>query len=141
MRAPRASANSFYCPSCLKEDWCNECSDGSICFDVTEKHGISGSAEQQVMHIFVFGLECGQELEVQREFKDECDPLWEPWMTCGRPTVITKDCPEVILVVPGRYRIHTEHVEPELDPEHVRIQATKIGVEFAKLRLQQQCCC
>lgn len=141
MRVPRSSANSLYCAENLKSDWCNTCSDGSICFDVTEKHGIATASEPQVLHLFVFGLEHCQELEVQREFRDDCDPLWAPWVTCGKPTILTCANPEALLLVPGRYRIHTEAVYPELDPEHVRIQATKIGIEYAKCRLQQQCCC
>lgn len=138
---PRTGANAYFCDNEYLKN-CNRCSDGSICFDVGEKHNITGGeGECQVVHIYVFGLEEGQELEVQREFKDPCDPLWGPWLTCGKRTILTCDCPETMLVVPGRYRVHVENIEPPLDPEHVRIHATNMSTKFAQLRLQQQCCC
>lgn len=141
MRVPRASAQQILCPG---SEGCDCFDDGTIRVDVGTPSDLADCACFYAQHIYVFGLCEGQTLTVDREWKDPCDPLWGPWITCGRALTLTQCDPEALLTVPGRYRINLlqEGCE-ELDPEHVRVQVTKIPAASAALRLQERatCCC
>ena len=142
MRVPRASANQMLCST---EDSCSCFDDGTIRVDVSAGHVMGHPGVFHAQHIYVFGLCEGQILWVDREWRDDCDPMWGPWMNCGKPVQLTQCSPETILTVPGRYRIIMAQEDgcPELDPEHVRVQVTEIPSASASLRLQEKqlCCC
>lgn len=138
MRPPVSAADRVHCgdPSI-----CSCFDDGRLKLHVKDGHTTTERPKLEAVHVYVFGLCPGEEIEIQREFYDPCDPLWGPWLTCGKPTVLTCDNPETILTVPGKYR-SAKSLE-DLDAEHVRIQVTGISLPFAALRLQekQNCCC
>lgn len=140
MRPPRGSANRYFCGN-VKPDCCDLCDDGRMSFEVRDGDTTTSTPRLQVVHIYVFGLEPGQCIEIEREWKDECDPLFGPWLQCGKPTILTCDSPETLLTVPGHYR--TKHSLHDLDSENVRVQATEISMAFAELRLREHalCCC
>lgn len=140
MRPPRGSANSYFCGN-KKPDCCDLCDDGRMSFEVRDGDTTSDHPKLKVVHLYVFGLCPGDCIEIEREWKDDCDPLFGPWMICGKPAKITYECPELILTVPGHYR--TKDSLHDLDSEHVRVQATDISLAFAELRLREHalCCC
>lgn len=142
MRVPRASAEKMLCGECSDNCKCND--DGTIRVDVGTGSDMSDCQCFYAQHVYVHGLCPGQCLYVDKEWKDKCDPIFTPWITCGRPLVITACNPEAIFTIPGRYRINLIQENGEqLDPEHVRVQVTKIPAASASLRLQElrNCCC
>lgn len=141
VKVPRASAEQMLCNSC---EGCDCQDDGTIRIDVGTPSDAGNCQCTYVQHVFVYGLCDGQSLTIDKEWKDECDPLWAPWLTCGQPTVLTECNPEAMLTIPGRYRINLNQDDcEELDTEHVRVQVTKVPTAMASLRLQERaaCCC
>lgn len=141
MKAARAQteSHSWFCGA--QPEICHDCTPDRIRFDVGAKDTLASAATIKVVHVYVFGLQEDDELEIQRVFKDECDPLWGPALTCGEPTLLTQCRPEAFVVVPGRYEIDLEG--HDLDSEHVRFQVSEVHAEYAALRFKQEalCCC
>lgn len=141
MRAPRASANSYLCG-----DYCDQCEcddDGRIRIDLAESEPMNGCPCRYAIHVYVHGLVDEESYQLVKEFKDECDPITTPWLTCGKETKLTACSPETMITVPGRYWLENTG-QNDADAEHVRIQVTKISTELAALRLQEirtACCC
>ena len=131
----RKGLNQTACP--IKDDFCREPRNH---FDVLVKKNDGGPAKPVYVHIY--GLPEGEELHISRIYDDGCDPLYSPLFCGGNPMALDCQNPDIMLIVPGKYRFQTASLEM-LDDVDFTVEESPVHKEYADLWLKQQqlCCC
>lgn len=125
-------------PNCLSD--INFCREPTNNFHVTVMKNDMGQAKPVYVH--TYGLQEEECLLISRVYDEKCDPLWSPMYCGGEPMCLTCDSPDIMLVVPGKYRFQT-HDEAMICDIDFAYEECPVNAEYASLYLQQQslCCC
>jgi hypothetical protein len=101
------------------------------------------NAEPRPVYIHTWGLECDDELLIERVKKEKCDPMFSPMYCGGQPMCLSEKYPSTVLTVPGTYRFRMKNNKPLNWDDDFAIERSEIHPEYAALWLQQQqlCCC
>lgn len=125
---------------------CPRLEDAKSCWSQTNQFKVTvrcnewrDNPQAQYVHLY----NCGdEEIQIYRQFQDNCDPLLAPLRCQGSVLTLTDEYPDIMLTVPGTYIFVTSSGEP-FEEDDFAVEKSAVDYRFAELWLKQQalCCC